>query len=153
MEWPADWDQRMSGEACALCSEGRPDDTGRAVRFYESELVDAYLPRHGVQSGYAVVVWRGGHVVEPTDLPEAQALAYWREVLAVGRAMERHFRPRKMNYQTLGNAMPHLHTIISVRQVHGDVAPRRPLPAESGVQFDEAEVQADAAALRVLLAR
>lgn len=151
MEWPEDWDARVAGDSCALCAEGRPDDTGRAIRFHETAIVDAYLPRSGVQPGYAIVVWRGGHVVEPTELSERDAAAYWREVLAVGSAMERHYAPRKMNYQTLGNAMPHLHTIVSTRRVHDDVAPRRPLPADGGYDFDEQEVQADAAALRLLL--
>lgn len=151
MEWPDDWDKRVAGDACALCAEGRPDDTGRGVRIYQTELVDAYLQRQGVQPGWAIVVWRGGHVVEPTALSESDAVQYWREVLAVGRAMELHYRPRKMNYQTMGNASPHLHTIVSTRLVHGDVAPRRPLPADGGHDFDETQVQADAAALRALL--
>ncbi len=153
MEWPADWDERVSGDACLLCAEGRPDDTGQAVRFYETDMVDAYLPRVGVQRGYAIVVWRASHVVEPTMLSPREALTYWREVFAVGRAMELHFRPRKMNYQTLGNATPHLHTIVSARRFDGDVSPRRPLPADASHHFPEAEVQADAAALRGILAQ
>lgn len=32
-------------------------------------------------------MWRGGHVIEPTELREEEALLCWREVLHVGRAM------------------------------------------------------------------
>lgn len=153
MDWPEDWDLRVDGTACPLCLEGRPEDTGRALRFYETATVDAYLPRTGVQRGYAVVVWRGSHVVEPTELPEADAVSYWLTVLDVGRAMAQHYAPRKMNYQTLGNATPHLHTFVTCRLVDGDAAPRRPLPADATLYqpFDEELIQADARALRRLL--
>ena len=65
--------------------------------------------------------------------------------------MEQHFAPRKLNYQTLGNTVPHLHTLVAARRVDDDVAPGRVLPTEPMHQFDEAEVQADASALRSIM--
>jgi prepilin-type processing-associated H-X9-DG protein len=78
--------------------------------------VDDRLPapaRH--PGGYAIVVWRDGHVVEPLDLSDEAAAAYWADVLRVGRAVREHFSPKKLNYETQGNVEPHLHTHVVPR--------------------------------------
>jgi diadenosine tetraphosphate (Ap4A) HIT family hydrolase len=61
---------------------------------------DGYLHLRGVQRGYAAVIWRGRYVVEPTELTQEQAVAFWFDVLQVSRAMQVVYRPLKMNYQT-----------------------------------------------------
>jgi diadenosine tetraphosphate (Ap4A) HIT family hydrolase len=71
-----------------------------------------------------VVIWHGRHVGEPTELAEEEAAGYWREVLRVGSALERHYQPVKLNYQILGNAVPHLHTHV-VPRFADDLAPCR----------------------------
>ena len=76
---------------------------------------DAYLQRASWQPGYTIVVWRGRHVAEPTELDEEEAGGYWREVLRVASALERRYRPVKLNLQMLGNAVPHLHTHLLPR--------------------------------------
>jgi diadenosine tetraphosphate (Ap4A) HIT family hydrolase len=81
---------------------------------YESPWVVAYLRRHDIQRGYTIVTSRV-HVVEPFELPEADAAAYWADVLRVARAVQRHFAPKKLNYETWGNAEPHLHTHVVPR--------------------------------------
>jgi len=99
-----------------------------------------------------VVVWRGRHVAEPTELGEEEAAGYWREVLRVGAALERHYQPVKLNYQILGNAVPHLHTHVVPRFAQ-DPAPGRPLPFPRGERphLPEGELGRDVLALRDLL--
>lgn len=89
--------------------------------------------------GYTVVIWRGRHVAEPTELSDGEAVGYWREVLRVGSALERHYRPVKLNYQILGNAVPHLHTHLVPRFAE-DPAPDLP----------EEQLRRDVLALRSL---
>jgi heme-degrading monooxygenase HmoA len=48
-------------------------------------------------------------------LPEAEAAAYWREVLRVGAAIERHLEPVKTSYDVLGNSLPHPHAHVLPR--------------------------------------
>ena len=64
-------------------------------------------------------------MVEPTDLSEVEASAFWFDVLRVGRAMQVAYRPLKMNYQLLGNGVPHLHWLVAPR-FWEDVAPGGP---------------------------
>ena len=99
------------------------------------------------------MVWRHGHVAEPTDLDPRQACGYWQEVLAAGRAVRAQFDPVKLNYMTLGNTVPHLHTHV-VPRYQDDPAPGGPIDWAQIFSPDpvpEAELRRQAAGLRVLL--
>lgn len=125
-QWPADWDERRRGKGCPMCAEGRPDDNGFGLRVFTGRYSDAYLQRKDVgQAGYTIAIWRGRHVADPTELSNDEASTYFAEVLRVARAVERHYRPIKMNLEMLGNSLPHLHTHIVPRH-HGDGAPGVP---------------------------
>jgi len=53
--------------------------------------------------------------------------ASWAEVLTVARALISQYQPLKMNYETLGNSLPHLHTHL-VRDsplIHGQASRSR----------------------------
>lgn len=66
--WPVNYQEHLVGVGCPLCAEGRPEEVGRRIRFFSSAWSDGYLHLHGVQRGYAAVIWRGHHVAEPTEL-------------------------------------------------------------------------------------
>lgn len=126
-EWPSNWSGLLSGAACPMCAAGRPDEDEFGIRIMAGERSDAYLQRAAVQRGYTVVIWRGRHVVEPTDLTPEEASGYWLEVLEVARALQRHYRPLKMNYETLGNSLPTC-THISCRATSRTPRPGVPIP-------------------------
>jgi diadenosine tetraphosphate (Ap4A) HIT family hydrolase len=127
MEWPAAFYDRRAGRGCPMCEEGRPESTPHAVRFFAGDVSDAYLVRADIQRGLTTVVWRGRHVAEPTELADEEAASYGREVLRVGRALELVLMPIKVNYNTLGNSVPHLHTHIIPRYAD-DPRPGWPFP-------------------------
>lgn len=135
-----------------MCAQGRPDETEYGTRIFAGEVCDAILQRAGVQRGYTVVIWRGRHVAEPTELTPEESAAYWRELVEVGRALERHLKPVKMNYETLGNSMPHLHTHVMPRY-SDDPRPGWPFPypEELPPPFEEIAFRRDVEALRALL--
>jgi diadenosine tetraphosphate (Ap4A) HIT family hydrolase len=151
--WPADWDAMLAGEGCSMCAKGRPDDDGFGIRIQAARYSDAYLQRADMQRGYTLVIWRGRHVAEPTELEAVEAAEYWLEVLRVAEALQRYYRPLKMNYEVLGNALPHLHTHLVPRYLD-DPAPGRPFPflGDERPDLPEELVQRDAAALRAMLA-
>jgi diadenosine tetraphosphate (Ap4A) HIT family hydrolase len=135
-----------------MCKQGRPDETRWGIRFLAGEVSDAYLQKAGIQRGYSIVIWRGRHVAEPTELTETEAAAYWWDVLRAGRALEQHLRPVKMNYDLLGNSLPHLHTHVVPRYAE-DPRPGWPFPfpEHEPPPHPEDELRADAAALRSLV--
>jgi diadenosine tetraphosphate (Ap4A) HIT family hydrolase len=149
MEWPESFYALKRGEGCPMCEQGRPEETPHGVRFFAGEVSDAYLQREDIQRGYTVVVWRGRHVAEPTELTAEEATAYWLEVVRVGRAIENVLEPVKLNYDLLGNSLPHLHTHVVPRYAD-DPRPGWPFPFadEDRPPIEEGVFRADLEALR-----
>ena len=87
--------------------------------------------------------------MEPTELTDEEAAAYWRELLTVGRAIEQTMQPVKMNYNLLGNSVPHLHTHI-VPRYDDDPKPggTYPYPDPEPPPMVEDRLGRDVAALR-----
>ena len=75
-----------------------------------------------------------------------------RDPLADGAALDEHFEPVKLNYELLGNSLPHLHTHVMPRYAD-DPKPGWPFPhpEDEPPPHPEAELRADVAALRALL--
>lgn len=153
--WPQNWDMLVQGIGCEMCEAGRPESDSYGLRIWKAEHTDAYLQRADIQRGYTIVIWRGRHIVEPTELEADEACAYWSDVLAVARGLIAYYRPLKMNYDTLGNSLPHLHTHLIPRFVT-DPAPGRPFPLlpQNGNEqrMPERRLISEAAALRGILA-
>lgn len=152
MEWPDAFYEMRGGLGCPMCDEGRPAETEHGVRFFEGGVADAYLRRSGIQRGLSIVVWRGRHVVEPTELTDEEAQAYWRELLTVGRALEEVLHPVKVNYNLLGNSLPHLHTHVVPRYAD-DPRPGWPFPfpEEDPPDMQEEILRRDIDVLRAFL--
>ena len=151
MEWSADFYAQLAGD-CPTCQEGRPDATPHAVRYFAGEVSDAYLVRADIQRGLSFVVFRGRHVVEPTELTDAEAAAYGGEVLRVARAIQTVLRPVKLNYDVLGNSRPHLHTHLVPRYAD-DPRPGWPFPFPDPepAPMPEERLSRDVEALRAVL--
>jgi diadenosine tetraphosphate (Ap4A) HIT family hydrolase len=151
--WPENWADLVRGIGCPMCEQGRPESDAFGVRVHEGRYSDAYLQRADVQRGYTIVIWRGRHVSEPTELSEAEAAGYWAEVLTVARALIGRYQPLKMNYETLGNSLPHLHTHL-VPRFTDDPRPGQPFPLTGAAppeNIPEAQLLTDAADLRARL--
>jgi diadenosine tetraphosphate (Ap4A) HIT family hydrolase len=151
--WDDDWADRVQGRECVMCDLIGVAENSWGIRVFAGQYVDAYLPRSGSVPGYTVAIWNGRHVSEPTQLRDEEAAGYWLETLRVGRAVEQGFEHAKMNYQMLGNTVPHLHAHI-VPRPWLDPAPHRPVPwsfLDDGRQDDTA-LAAAAERLRAALA-
>jgi len=155
--WDADWEERRAGKSCPMCAEGRPDESHGNARIFAGRVADAYLVRGDIgQPGYTIVIWRGRHVADLTELTDTDAATYLREVLIVSRALESHYRPAKLNLEMLGNTVPHLHTHVVPRYVTDD-SPGEPArgfrqPDPHRKPIPDAGFHRDVAALRVALA-
>jgi diadenosine tetraphosphate (Ap4A) HIT family hydrolase len=57
---------------------------------------------------YCILVARR-HACELSGLSDAERRAYLDEMCLLARAIENEFRPLKLNYELLGNQVPHLH--------------------------------------------
>ena len=153
--WPGDWDARKAGQDCPMCAAIGKGDAAFWVHVFTGDTGEVFLERRSRLPGYCIVVWRGEHVAEPTDLDPDQASKYWQEVLAVGRAVQAQFQPLKLNYMTLGNKVPHLHTHV-VPRYPNDPAPGGPIAWQDIFSSDpvpDSDLLQQAAGLRDLLTR
>src|SRR5262245_42356030 len=58
--------------------------------------------------GYCLLVSRR-HATELSQLGDAERRGFLEEMCLVARAIQERFRPHKLNYELLGNQVPHLH--------------------------------------------
>jgi diadenosine tetraphosphate (Ap4A) HIT family hydrolase len=68
----------------------------------------AFLGAWQFYTGYCVLVARR-HAHELSELGDDERRAYLEEMCLLARAIEGSFRPHKLNYELLGNQVPHLH--------------------------------------------
>jgi diadenosine tetraphosphate (Ap4A) HIT family hydrolase len=125
--WPENWAALVSGEECDFCQGMGQDRNPYGARIFEGQYVDGYLQSAQMQTGYSLAIWKGRHIVEPTELTDEEAAGYWLETLRVARAIIAIYQPLKLNYETLGNTSPHLHTHLLPRYVE-DPRPGQPFP-------------------------
>jgi diadenosine tetraphosphate (Ap4A) HIT family hydrolase len=80
----------------------------RPLHIAELETSRVFLHEDQFFPGYVLLVLRR-HVTELYDLSVAERAALMEEVSRVAQALARVFRPVKMNYELLGNLVPHIH--------------------------------------------
>lgn len=67
-----------------------------------------YLFKEQTHRGRCVVAYRG-HVNELFELPDAELVAFTRDVARAAKAMKEAFAPNKINYGAYSDKLPHLH--------------------------------------------
>jgi diadenosine tetraphosphate (Ap4A) HIT family hydrolase len=96
----------MTGEPCVMCDKyGR---SGGPLHIADLALSRVFLHEDQFFPGYVLLVLRR-HVTELYDLPAADRATLIEEVSRVAQALAQVFRPVKMNYELLGNMVPHIH--------------------------------------------
>jgi diadenosine tetraphosphate (Ap4A) HIT family hydrolase len=152
--WPANWDDLTSGQGCEMCAMQGKHDNGFGVVVFEGTHADVVLQRVRPTAGYCVAIWKHGHACELSDLDDEQLAGYWQDNVRAVRALVEVYTPAKVNYQVLGNGVPHIHTHIILRFLD-DPAPGRPLPMiqETYEQLSEQAFQEELASVRAVLQR
>ena len=136
------WDALVRGEGCPLCRDLASGVAPNDYRYVVADLAvsQLWLPLNQSVPGYCVLVHRR-HVREPYELPKEERAAFFEDMAAAGHALERAFDAVKMNFELLGNAVPHLHCHIKPRY-YDDPAPGKPIhPDERVVRLTEREYE------------
>lgn len=121
------WDALVRGEDCPMCHELASGEEVNQYGFTVARLNMSVLRLSSNQyaRGYCVLLCKR-HVREPYELSAQECSLYFEDMMQVGLALERVYQPIKMNFQILGNALPHLHCHI-IPRYYGDDAPGSPL--------------------------
>lgn len=91
---------------CPLCRK-LADPPGDDIVWRFSHSLAVLGPWQYYQ-GYCILIAKR-HVKELFDLTAAERQAYTEEMATLAAAVAACFRPRKLNYELLGNQVPHLH--------------------------------------------
>lgn len=126
----------MTAAGCPVCAgtwprpEQRVADLGQSVAYLQE---DQFFP------GWTVLVLKR-HATELFELTAAERAALVEEVSRVAETLARLFQAVKMNYELLGNQIPHIHWHLIPRRADDpqagepawrvDHAPRPLAPAE-----------------------
>ena len=109
------------------------------------------LARNQYVRGYSVLI-SARHVREPYELADDESARFFADVVRAGRALDRVFSPTKLNFELLGNSVPHLHCHL-VPRYYGDPGGDRPIdPHREEVVLPADEYRGLVAALRETLA-
>lgn len=140
-------DASPAGDECPACADNEAAERGEDP-WAVARLATGYVRLNPVQyyRGASFFVARAC-VTELHELGPDGRAAHLVEMGEVAEALYRAFGPRKLNYEALGNTVPHLHWWLTPRY-SGDPWPRRPiwenpdfvrLTWTGGVEPDDAE--------------
>ena len=127
----------MSQAACVFCSGERP---AADHRIADLGVTTAYLHDDQFFPGWVVLVLKR-HATELFQLDLCERARMMDEVSRVAALIHELYAPRKVNYELLGNQVPH---------IHWHVIPRRaddPAPHEAVWTVPHAPQRLDAATL------
>lgn len=106
--------------SCPMCRKWVDDSD---LRIAELNHCYVTLNRDQFFPGYCFVFTRE-HVTELFHLDPATRQGVMAEVTAVAAALDQVFKPTKMNYELLGNMVPHMHWHLVPRFADGPLWPK-----------------------------
>mgnify|MGYP000919704832 FL=1 len=112
----------MTDNTCRACQGTWP----RADHFIaDLGLSQAYLHEDQFFKGWTVVVFRR-HATELFHLAPTERMQLMEEVTLVAKTLAQVFDARKINYELLGNQLPHIHWHL-IPRLATDPAPLEPV--------------------------
>ena len=126
---------------CPLCHRWNSDSELRIIELPHSYVI---LNRDQYFSGYTLLFTKH-HATELFHLDRDVRVALMEEVSLVAQALYSVFTPAKINYELLGNMVPHLHWHIVPRFLSDPLWPR-PIWAE---QHEELLLSSDEYSQRI----
>jgi len=130
---------------CPMCRRWDDDSDLRVAELEHSFVV---LNRDQFFPGYTLLFTKQ-HATELFHLDHAVRAGLMEEVSTVAKALHALFRPDKLNYELLGNMVPHIHWHLVPRFATDPLWPR-PIWAES---HEELTLPAEAYRQRIQLIR
>ncbi|MEV7610286.1 HIT family protein [Microbacterium sp. NPDC089320] len=136
----------LAPEFCGMCADAHLPENEHSILVASTEMTHVRLVRNQAHPGYTVVILRE-HLTDLGQLDAAQLSAFWSDVQRAGRAVDRAFEPRKINYLVMGHRAPHLHCHVFPQHLEDD--PLQNVDVSDGpVYLADAEIAASAAVLR-----
>jgi diadenosine tetraphosphate (Ap4A) HIT family hydrolase len=105
----------MTATDCPLCQKLANTPSDDVVWEFPHSV--ALLGPWQYYHGYCILVARS-HAREFSGLADGERRAYFDEMCLLAQAIDACFHPLKLNYEVLGNQVPHLHWHVIPRYAH-----------------------------------
>lgn len=129
----------MAGNACLFCDKlANLDSIPSDDLVWQFPHSIALLGPWQYYSGYCILIARR-HATELSQLDVHERRGYLDEMCLLARAIEKAFQPPKLNYELLGNQVPHLHWHLFPRRADDPDVLRPVWLALDQAERDEAE--------------
>jgi diadenosine tetraphosphate (Ap4A) HIT family hydrolase len=116
---------------CDICARNARTERGENT-FSVARATTGYVNLADVQYHEGYTIFSAKRCVnELQELPADERDTYLREMAAVAEAVFNAFEPRKLNYELLGNGVPHLHWHLFPRHAD-DAHPSGPVWEDPG---------------------
>ena len=102
---------------CLLCEEIR-EEFRKDNPYWIADLrvSTAFVARNQICRGYVILVYNKSHATELYELGREDRIAFMDDLVDIAGAIDRTYAVHKMNYELLGNLVPHLHWHIIPRR-------------------------------------
>lgn len=101
------WEEKISGRICPFCNP-KKKDLANLHFIMDLTVSKLYLFKDQSLLGRCVLVYNE-HITELYQMEEAERNKYYQDMLQVAEALNKAFKPNKLNYIILGDLSPHLH--------------------------------------------
>ena len=129
-----------------MCADAQLVENPHSILIASTATSHVGLSRYQSHAGFLLVFLRA-HATDMTDLGPTRLAAFWRDVQRAGRAIDRVYTPRKIDYLIMGHRMPHLHCHVFPQHSHDD--PLRNVDiSEGSVSLDPVPLRGAARAVR-----
>jgi diadenosine tetraphosphate (Ap4A) HIT family hydrolase len=113
---------------CVFCQEVDVQQRKLHPRWIaDLQVSTAFLCKNQVCRGYTILTYNQGHYTELFQLEKADLIAYSQDLAKIAKAIYQAYHPLKVNYELLGNVVPHLHWHVIPRQKTDPVDPNWPI--------------------------
>jgi diadenosine tetraphosphate (Ap4A) HIT family hydrolase len=123
----SNWDALVHGENCPICitiQSGIEEEPGK-IAIFDLGISKLFLIKNQYVPGYCVLLCNR-HIIEPHELTNSERAQFFNDMASAGKALQQAFNADKMNYNILGNVVPHLHAHI-IPRYFTDSSPNRPI--------------------------
>lgn len=116
----------MLAKDCPLCQQLELAKAGRSpLHIADLKRTSVYLSENQGLVGWCVLVLRD-HVEHLSDLSLDEQMSLFREVALVAGAIRSKLAPVRINYECLGNVVPHVHWHL-IPRYNNDPDPKSPV--------------------------
>lgn len=131
-------------ENCVFCQRIMSGEfKNHPCKVADLQVSTAILSSNQICRGYCELVYNRGHVTELFRLSTEERRLFCEDLNRLAEAIYDALRPHKLNYELLGNSVPHLHWHLIPRYLDDNLDPHWPIWDK---KYERIEITEEAAA-------